>query len=532
MYRIELTPGEITVFRTIEELATGVRNGVITSKARIHHSASEKWLPIEFHPHYKQALELLAGRGANSQAPKSAERSSGSALVFLNVPISPLATIPPAPAAQAPTPPVAPEPAMPAAQAPTPPVVPEPVMPAAQAPTPQVVPESVMPAAPIDRPTFHKDETEGGSSDEERGVHHLRVHASPAVEAPIHSASTDEAEGREVPAHHSPMHHSRVEEEPVRHSPVHALPTHESPVDYSPLYDLPVDESPVQQSTLHETSTRSSAVRVPPVKAPVLEERLVEPPRPRPTLEELFAPPTTQRPPALPSVSASPVLELPKISYPEFTPAEPPVAERSSGGARARRPLHLAGAVILLAAGGYVSTMVFPFGRSDGGFSAASTMADRPIVPARASAPRASAGAATPVAPRTASPSTPVARPPAPSPATGPVARPPAPSPATGPAAVAPSRAQAALPADDTPLPPASSGFAPALEPRAMVASPEPAPKPDAADSTAVAAPAIDMDVAAPTLQAADSLAGPPRQKGDSAMKKILRALNGGKALP
>ena len=30
MYRIEVAPGEETVFRTIEELAIGIRNGVIT----------------------------------------------------------------------------------------------------------------------------------------------------------------------------------------------------------------------------------------------------------------------------------------------------------------------------------------------------------------------------------------------------------------------------------------------------------------------------------------------------------------------
>jgi hypothetical protein len=60
MYRIEVSPGEETVFRTIEELATGIRNGVITSRSRIHHGASGKWLPIEFHPHYKKAAELAA----------------------------------------------------------------------------------------------------------------------------------------------------------------------------------------------------------------------------------------------------------------------------------------------------------------------------------------------------------------------------------------------------------------------------------------------------------------------------------------
>jgi hypothetical protein len=82
-------------------------------------------------------------------------------------------------------------------------------------------------------------------------------------------------------------------------------------------------------------------------------------------------------------------------------------------------------------------------------------------------------------------------------------------------------------------LPPASSGFAPALEPRAIVATPPKAAlKPDGgADSSAIA-PAIDMQVIAPELQGAESLAGPPRQKGDSTMKRILRALSGKKDLP
>jgi len=66
MYRIELSPGEVTVFRTIEELATGVRNGVISTRARIYHHATEKWLPIEFHPHYKKAIESLGSKNAPS----------------------------------------------------------------------------------------------------------------------------------------------------------------------------------------------------------------------------------------------------------------------------------------------------------------------------------------------------------------------------------------------------------------------------------------------------------------------------------
>jgi hypothetical protein len=59
MYRIEVAPGEEAVFRTIEELATAIRNGLVTTRSRIYHNASQKWLPIEFHPHYKKALASL-----------------------------------------------------------------------------------------------------------------------------------------------------------------------------------------------------------------------------------------------------------------------------------------------------------------------------------------------------------------------------------------------------------------------------------------------------------------------------------------
>ena len=110
MYRIELTPGEVTVFRTIEELATGVRNGLITPKARIYHNASDKWLPIEFHPHYKQALEINSGHASDAgghkhaapgsksasskQASKSGAKPSKTGFTFLNVPISPVTPTP------------------------------------------------------------------------------------------------------------------------------------------------------------------------------------------------------------------------------------------------------------------------------------------------------------------------------------------------------------------------------------------------------------------------------------------------------
>src|SRR5687768_9292535 len=58
MYRIELSPGEETAFRSIEELAVAIRRKVVTSHARIYHNATGRWLPIQFHPHYKLAHSM------------------------------------------------------------------------------------------------------------------------------------------------------------------------------------------------------------------------------------------------------------------------------------------------------------------------------------------------------------------------------------------------------------------------------------------------------------------------------------------
>ena len=115
MYRIEVAPGEESVFRTLEELAVAIRNGVVTPRARIYHHASQKWLPIALHPHYKKAMEMQVGSAAHSPA---ASPGPLSALARLKARIEPHASPRPAPQA-------APRPAPQAASAPTPQPSPE-----------------------------------------------------------------------------------------------------------------------------------------------------------------------------------------------------------------------------------------------------------------------------------------------------------------------------------------------------------------------------------------------------------------------
>jgi hypothetical protein len=71
MYRIELSPGDETVFRSIEELAVAIKRGVVTPRARIFHSATSRWLPIQFHPHYKAALSLPLTQAALVAGPQA-----------------------------------------------------------------------------------------------------------------------------------------------------------------------------------------------------------------------------------------------------------------------------------------------------------------------------------------------------------------------------------------------------------------------------------------------------------------------------
>jgi hypothetical protein len=626
MYRIELTPGEVTVFRTIEELATGVRNGLITPKARIYHSASDKWLPIEFHPHYKQALDLNAAQAADAAGHKHGTTSSkhtalkqGSSksgdskarkdrLTFLNVPLSPVTPAPrpkprvadlpyieddspaarstgehtaadrssavPAPVNQAQVnqaqvnqaqvhqAPVnhLPENHAPVIQAPViqAPVIQAPVIQAPENHAPEnhaPVNQAPVNDAPVGRsPGYDLDHEP--SLDQPPAVDRSAAHNTPAHNAPAYNAPKYEVPAYDVPAYDAPKYEAPKYEAPKyeaakyeaqeHQAAEHDTPAHFAPVDRGPGYDAgpdhqqpfkrmladdtPVYRSPAERSANHEAEAHAAfeAHLLPEpirIEEPIhLEERIRDASRSRLAVEELFAPPAS-RAPSLPLVSASPVLELPKISYPEITPAEPPVAERSSGGSRARRSLHLAGAVLLLAAGGYASTTVFSFGRSDGGFNAASTIADRPVVPVSTTAPSAEAAPAPPGVEARAA-----ATAPAPARHEPPHALSPKASTAVGTPLIGSSLAGSAA---EGPLAPGSSGFAPALESRAIVNVPlKPTPKPDPVTDSSAIAPAIDMQVTVPEVQTADSLAPAPRQKNDSAMKRILRAVSGTKDAP
>lgn len=101
MYRIELSPGEETVFRSIEELAVAIKRGVVTSRARIFHNASNRWLPIQFHPHYKVAVSMPLTQAALVAGPPVKPLSS----LTLQQPADPEPPVPiAAPSARFPTP--------------------------------------------------------------------------------------------------------------------------------------------------------------------------------------------------------------------------------------------------------------------------------------------------------------------------------------------------------------------------------------------------------------------------------------------
>jgi hypothetical protein len=588
MYRIELAPGEETVFRTIEELAVAVRNGLVTPRCRIYHSASQKWLPIEFHPHYKKALSLPAARVAEAAAPRTSGHPPP--LETLSFAVAPAAR--PTPVAE----PVA-EPAAetragkPAAQA----------RPQAE----QAAHErSVTKRSGGEHRAGHQGGVVGRSAERSDAKHSDT--GSPAKDG--HAAAVRPDEESSVTAHSSKEHsaspqslkepsgaehsatghptadhldarYSGAEHPATKHAVTkHAVTKHavtKHAVTNHPATDHPHHPARVHAATTHsavpdpaadETAAQAAmehpAVEHPSAEHSPIEQAATESPYPahpaavRPAVEHRFAPhadmaaespisaepapapvsrsssyrPDSYLPPsvrvvaddpyvaiapepaAAPPVSAAPrrswsmmpavqeTPELPTISYPEFTPAVEPVAERANSS-RGHRPLQVAVAMLVLAAGGYLARSFYSPVRGS------HTNAD-------ASAPAAA------VADRPALPGD---------------------TPSPVPTAVTTKRSPV-RPSVITPTAPASSGFAAALEPRAIASGPPPMlpaqaaaqvpPAVSAADSAAVAAsiapPPAEMQIDVPVLPGGDSLVAQPRSKSDSAMKRILRAVTGG----
>ena len=398
MYRIELAPGEETVFRTIEELAVGVRNGLVTSRSRIYHGASQKWLPIEFHPHYKKALELSAHRQDLPAAPVPERLDTLSFAV----------SRPPAEPPRQPTPAAAPAPAAPSS----------------------VAKITALPPAPDPVPLAEPA-------------------PEPAVFKPFVTPTIDVAPARA---------------KPVEHRHTSSRPGAIEPVVVQSIVPRPVVATPAESTSVVRTRVEFPALAALADSEPA--ERI-----------------------AIPAAVASPVSQFPAIVYPEITPAEQPVVEPVTEAARSRRPLHVAGAIVVLALGGY-GMLSFAPSRS---VASVPEVADRPVLAQPEPAPQATPAAEAP------------------------------PPPPAGPKPV-------------TMTQPASSGFAPALESRAIVA-----PAATSAATTPVAAPVkdsslapapIDVVLEVPVIAGADSLMAVPSGKADSAMKRILRAVNGGKDLP
>lgn len=559
MYRIELAPGEETVFRTIEELAIGVRNGLVTPRCRIYHNASQKWLPIEFHPHYKKALAIPAARLAEAAASRPAEKPRFDKLSFVVAPSAQPALEDSAepvdekavetgvkPAAE----PGAAEPASA-----------DPVAAKSSAGKRVVEPTAAEPPAAkrtqLERVRAPRP-LAGQSNAEHRVAARQTVHRAEKVtgQHPVASKPTTDPTPEHAGAERL-VEQPAVAQRPVAQQSVALQPIAQKPVAQQPASEHPApDPWPSEPSVTESSGTHPAAADHSPAAshAPVAPETPAHP-EPAPGPARSIVPwdrpdsylPTTVRivaddpyvaiapaPAIAPQVEArpaaadpvtppwmreAPALELPNISYPEITPAEEPVSEPASGS-RGRRPLQVAIAVLVLATGGYLAKSFYSPVRG-GDDAPAPSVADRPALPSDASAPADGGDASTP----STSPAATTAR-------TGTTlpAHPGAVTPAAG-ASSAPDLSA-----------PASSGFAAALEPRAMASGPLPklpyagagvAPASPTNDSTAapaaIAPPPAQMQIDVPSLPGSVPLVPTASEKGDSAMKRILRAVTNGK---
>jgi hypothetical protein len=493
MYRIEVKPGEETVFRTIEELATGIRNGFITPRARIYHAASQKWLPIEFHPHYKKALD---GNFTPTVSGPQASLAAMPAPTFS----FPGATPAPQPAAAAAEPPVVvvPQPpAEPAASAARPRGRGESV-PAEAAGTESVRAEIVASAsgAPLSvAPESIAPQAEDPESVDPRSMHPERM-ASQGMPSSGARPKTASTSASVAPASVAPPSAAASVAAPPAPAPSPRVDPWHAAVARTAA------ESPVM--AMQATVTRAAVSEPEPDSGPI----------------ERYSPVAVREPPRA-ALAPAPEVVLPNITYPELPPLEQlehrPTARRSRRSAG--RPLLLVGSAAVLVFAGQrllASRGAEPGEPAPTAEAAAPADAPRQTSPDAPSAARASgsaAGRSTAVAP---SRSQPLVRPPS---------QPMTPGPAF--AASVPTRGTPGLAGAPTAI--GSTGTPPAIA-SAPAAEPHAASRPDSA-AIAPAPTAIRLDV--PALLPGESIGPALDQARDSlALKRILKAVTGRKADP
>jgi hypothetical protein len=346
MYRIEVASGEETVFRTIEELAVGIRNGVVTPRARIYHHASQKWLPIGLHPHYKKALEMPAASAPHAPVTATTPVPTPSRLKAQSSSRpQPLSVVHYPEPQRSPEPSHTTEPdALPKSA--TAPKISAPVQSPVIAMQNEVLRDLPVISIPEPLPWSKK--------------------VSPAVAPPVeaHASAVD------VPAPltpHGPLTHTPVTHAPVTYAPLTYAPATHAPATHAPATHAPVVHAPVVRApVVHAPVVHAPVVHAPVVHAPVTHASVPRATEPFRSME--------YRPPAEERDDAADELPHPR-----------PTARRSRrmGG----RPLLLLGAAASLVVGTHLVLTATPSASADPSEAPASVAEDE--VPESASEPRA-----------------------------------------------------------------------------------------------------------------------------------------------
>ena len=467
MYRIEVAPGEESVFRTIEELAIAIRNGVITPRARIFHQASQKWLPIGLHPHYKKALELPAATAGPPVTAATPMPSTGRPKSH--------APVQPSPQVFEPTP--RPQPPAPVARAPEP----------KHFAAPKALAEPMSPPKPSAAPTIR-----------------------PPMQSPVIAMQSEVL--RDLPMLHIP------EPEPLPwHTPARAVTATQAPAEARPQPTPPAASAPPAERTVAPPTFEPGPVERRTFEPGHTQRRTFEPQHPprrtfepgpvdlrvaesRPAARSVEYRPEPRIAPRKVAASAAYVpleytgpVDEPEPAITEDAPAPRPTARRSRRAAG--RPVMLLGvAVALVVSTHFVLTSTLPASADAEADAAPAPSAEERPADATGDADALEGGSSAVPAQAAAEPRV----------------------------SIAPARVRM------TPGP-AFSGSAPLRSGDTLAATAAartaPAPAPVPADAGLAPAP-TELDLAMPDLPS-DSVVPRPRTGDTMGMKKILRALNG-----